>query len=55
MTKIIVEGRIGDKIITETISNYQPNIPEQVATAKNNICKSFEKQGYNRKFVEFNL
>lgn len=41
------------KTISETIQNYQANIPEQELTAKKNICNKFAAQGYNPKDVIF--
>lgn len=52
MEKTIV-GRIDGKTISETIQNYQANIPEQELTAKKNICNKFAAQGYNPKDVIF--
>ena len=52
MDRIII-GRIGEKTITETIQNYQSNIPEQELTAKKNIRNKFTAQGYNPKDVVF--
>lgn len=52
MDKTII-GRIGEKAIPETISNYQSNIPEQELTAKKNICRLFATLGYNPKYVVF--
>ena len=52
MYKTII-GRIGEKAISETIQNYQQGIPEQVKTAKKNICNKFAAQGYNPKDVTF--
>ena len=52
MDKIII-GRIGEKTISETIQNYQSNIPEQELTAKKNIRNKFAAQGYNPKDVVF--
>ena len=46
-------GRIGDKTISETIQNYQANIPEQELTAKKNIRDKFAAQGYNPNEVSF--
>jgi hypothetical protein len=46
-------GRIGETAISETIRNYQSNIPEQELTAKKNICNKFAAQGYNPKEVTF--
>lgn len=44
MDKTIV-GRIGKKVISETIQNYQANIPEQELTTKKNIRNKFAAQG----------
>lgn len=52
MDKTII-GRIGEKEIPETITNYQQGIPEQVLTAMKNICNKFAAQGYNPKDVSF--
>lgn len=52
MEKTIV-GRIDGKTISETIQNYQANIPEQELIAKKNICNKFAAQGYNPKDVIF--
>lgn len=52
MDKTIV-GRIGKKVISETIQNYQANIPEQELTTKKNIRNKFAAQGYNPKDVDF--
>ena len=52
MDKTII-GRIGEKEIPENIHNYQQGIPEQVLTAKKNICNKFAAQGYNPKDVTF--
>lgn len=52
MDKTIV-GRIGKKVISETIQNYQANIPEQELTTKKNIRNKFAAQGYNPKDVGF--
>lgn len=52
MDKTII-GRIGDKKISETIRNYQPNIPEQKLTTMKNIRKKFADQGYNPNEVVF--
>ena len=52
MEKIII-GRIGEKAVSETISNCQPNIPEQELTAKKNIRNRFAAQGYDPKEVCF--
>lgn len=52
MDKTIV-GRIGEKDISETIQNYQANIPEQELTAKKDIRNKFAAQGYNPKDVVF--
>ena len=46
-------GRIGEKVISETIQNYQSNIPEQELTAKKNIRNKFADQGYNPNDVIF--
>ena len=51
----IITGRINEKTITETIQNYQANIPEQELTAKKNICSKFAAQGYNPKDVTFEI
>jgi len=57
-TKIIamnktITGRIGDKTITITITPYQPNIPEQILTAKKKILDDFATQGYDPSDVTF--
>jgi len=52
MDKTIV-GRIGKKVISEIIQNYQANIPEQELTTKKNIRNKFAAQGYNPKDVDF--
>lgn len=52
MDKTIV-GRTGKKVISETIQNYQANIPEQELTTKKNIRNKFAAQGYNPKDVDF--
>ena len=52
MEKVII-GRIGENRISETILNYQPNIPEQESTAKKNIRNRFAAQGYNPNEVIF--
>lgn len=49
----IISGHIGNVVINETIEQYQPNIAEQVSTAKRNIIRKFISQGYNEKDVEF--
>ena len=46
-------SRIGKKVISETIQNYQANIPEQELTAKKDIRNKFAAQGYNPKDVVF--
>ncbi len=53
MYKIII-GRIGEMEIPEFIEYYQPGVFEQVQTAKKNIIRKFEEQGYNSKDVVFN-
>ena len=50
-----ITGRIDEKTITETIQNYQANIPEQELTAKKNIRNKFALQGYDPKDVTFEL
>ena len=52
MDKTII-GRIGEKVITETIRNYQSYIPEQELTAKKNIRNKFDAQGYDSNKVIF--
>lgn len=52
MDKTII-GRIGEKEIPETISNYQSNIPEQELTAMNYIRNMFAAQGYDPNEVVF--
>ena len=52
MEKTII-GRIGEKAIHETISNYQSNIPEQELTAMKNIRNKFAAQGYDPNEVSF--
>lgn len=52
MDKTII-GRIGEKVITEVICNYQSNIPEQELTAKKKIRKKFEALGYDANAVTF--
>ena len=49
----VIYGRIGENRISETILNYQPNIPEQESTAKKNIRNRFAAQGYNPNEVIF--
>lgn len=48
-----ITGRIGKKAIPETITYYNPNQPEQVLTAKRNIRRRFEDQGYDPDSVLF--
>lgn len=52
MDKTII-GRIGEKEISETISYYQSNIPEQELTVMKNIRNKFAAQGYNPNAVVF--
>ena len=52
MNKTII-GRIGKKVISETIYKYQSNIPEQELTAKKNIRDKFVAQGYDTNEVVF--
>lgn len=52
MDKTIV-GSIGNIVISETIQNYQADIPEQELTTKKNIRNKFAAQGYNPKDVDF--
>lgn len=52
MDKTII-GHIGEKAISETISNYQLNIPEQELTAKKNIRNKFAAQGCDPNDVAF--
>ena len=52
MEKTII-GRIGEKTITETIRNYQSNIPEQELTTKKIIRNKFAAQGYDPSEVVF--
>ena len=52
MDKTII-GRIGKKVISETIYKYQSNIPEQELTAKKNIRDKFVAQGYDPNEVDF--
>ena len=52
MDKTII-GRIGEKEIPETISNYQSNIPEQELTAMKNIRNKFAAQEYDPNEVVF--
>lgn len=52
MDKTII-GRIGEKTISETIQNYQANIPEQELTAKKNIRRNFGDLGFDPKDVTF--
>lgn len=49
----IITGRVGDRKMEEFISKYQPQIGEQIATAKRNILRKFESLGYNVKDVIF--
>ncbi|WP_153118945.1 hypothetical protein [Segatella copri] len=49
----VISGRIGENRISETIRNYQHNIPEQESTAKKNIRNRFAAQGYNPNEVIF--
>lgn len=49
----IITGRIGNRIIEETIEQYQSSIGEQVRTAKRNIIRRFESFGYTEKDVKF--
>ena len=49
----IITGRVGDKRIDEPIRQYQPQIGEQIATAKRNIIKKFESLGYTENDVLF--
>ena len=51
-TKVIY-GRINDKVIQETIVNYNPDISAMVPTAKENIRKKFAALGYNPNEVSF--
>lgn len=48
-----ITGRVDDRVITRYIDFYQPKIPEQLLTAKRDICDEFEKLGYKREFVQF--
>ncbi len=50
-----IVGRIGKKIISETIQNYQANIPEQVLTTKKNIRSKFAAQGDDPNKVVFEV
>lgn len=52
MNKIII-GRVGERTIIETIQQYQPGIGELIATAKKNICRKFEREGYSPNDVIF--
>ena len=52
MNKTII-GRIGKVTISETIQNYQPNIPEQELTAKKCIHNQFEALGYDYRNITF--
>jgi len=52
-TKTII-GRVGNKSISETIENFNPNIPEQILTAKRNICRKFESLGIRNEYIIFN-
>ena len=49
----IINGRVGERTIIETIQQYQPGIGELIATAKKNICRKFEREGYNPNDVIF--
>ncbi len=49
----IITGRVGDRRIDEPIRQYQPQIGEQIATAKRNIIRKFESLGYTEKDVSF--
>lgn len=51
-TKVIY-GRIGGKVIPETIENYNPDISAMIPTSKTNIRKKFAEQGYNPNEVVF--
>ncbi|MBQ6682126.1 MAG: hypothetical protein IJM78_07825 [Prevotella sp.] len=42
-----IKGKIGELSKEETISFYNPNVPEQIETAKKNIRNWFEKEGYD--------
>jgi len=48
-----IHGRIGEKIISETIHQYQPYVGEQIATSKNDIRRKFEEEGYNPNEIDF--
>lgn len=50
---IEVTGRIDEQTISETIRNYQSQIPEQKLTAMKNIRKKFETLGFNPNDVKF--
>lgn len=49
----IITGRVGDQRIDELIRQYQPQIGEQITTAKRNIIKKFESLGYTEKDISF--
>lgn len=51
--KKTIIGRINGISISETISNYQPNQPEQVLTAKKNIRRKFDEMGEDPNSVIF--
>ena len=53
MSDKVIVGRIGNKSHSEAIGLYQMKIPEQVATAKKNIRRWFEEQGFNGDDVVF--
>jgi hypothetical protein len=52
MNKTII-GRIDKITISETILNYNLDIPEQELTAKKSIRNQFEALGYDSKKITF--
>lgn len=55
MEKVVktICGRIGNKTISEVITNYNPNISAMIPTAKENIRKKFIEQGEDPKKIIF--
>ena len=53
MSRKIVKGRVGDILISETIEDYNPAIPEQILTARKNICRKFMLLNINEEDVKF--
>ena len=51
--KIELVGIIGDVLVTRFIENYNPQVPEQLLTAKKSISEEFRKKGYNPLKIEF--